>query len=325
MIQNKEKVESRIILGADVAKASIVLKQLRDGHPVCAGVKTIPNNAADITKALINLGQIDLIVCEVTGGYERQLLEAASQLAIPIHRADGARVKAFITSHGVRAKTDAIDAYGLALYGQDRFHSLQNWTPPDPKREELQSLVKHRQALLDQRTMATNRSKAPNSHYLAGFLQDEISFINTQVEKIEQQISDIMKSHATIKAQEKRLRAIQGIGPVSAHTLIAMLPELGHATRKQIACLAGLAPHPAQSGNSFKKYPMTGGRDLIRRTLFMAALTASRCHPDLKHFYQNLLNNKKPKKLALAAVARKLVTIANAVLKTFQSTNAQLT
>jgi hypothetical protein len=84
MIQNKEKVESRIILGADVAKASIVLKQLRDGHPVCAGVKTIPNNAADITKALINLGQIDLIVCEVTGGYERQLLEAASQLAIPM-------------------------------------------------------------------------------------------------------------------------------------------------------------------------------------------------------------------------------------------------
>jgi transposase len=251
MIQNKEKVESRIILGADVAKASIVLKQLRDGHPVCAGVKTIPNNAADITKALINLGQIDLIVCEVTGGYERQLLEAASQLAIPIHRADGARVKAFITSHGVRAKTDAIDAYGLALYGQDRFNSLPRWTPPDPKREELQSLVKHRQALLDQRTMATNRSKAPNSHYLAGFLQDEISFINTQVEKIEQQISDIMKSHATIKAQEKRLRAIQGIGPVSAHTLIAMLPELGHATRKQIACLAGLAPHPAQSGNSF--------------------------------------------------------------------------
>jgi transposase len=234
-------------------------------------------------------------------------------------------VKAFITSHGVRAKTDAIDAYGLALYGQDRFNSLPRWTPPDPKREELQSLVKHRQALLDQRTMATNRSKAPNSHYLAGFLQDEISFINTQVEKIEQQISDIMKSHATIKAQEKRLRAIQGIGPVSAHTLIAMLPELGHATRKQIACLAGLAPHPAQSGNSFKKYPMTGGRDLIRRTLFMAALTASRCHPDLKHFYQNLLNNKKPKKLALAAVARKLVTIANAVLKTFQSTNAQLT
>lgn len=78
MIQNKEKVESRIILGADVAKASIVLKQVRDGRPVCAGVKTIPNNAADITKALINLGQIDLIVCEVTGGYERQLLEAAN-------------------------------------------------------------------------------------------------------------------------------------------------------------------------------------------------------------------------------------------------------
>jgi transposase len=173
--------------------------------------------------------------------------------------------------------------------------------------------------------MATNRSKAPNSHYLAGFLQEEINFINTQVEKIEQQIADIMKSHATIKAQEKRLRAIQGIGPVSAHTLIAMLPELGHATRKQIACLAGLAPHPAQSGNSFKKYPMTGGRDLIRRTLFMAALTASRYHPDLKHFYQNLLNNKKPKKLALAAVARKLVTIANAVLKPIQSPHAQLT
>jgi transposase len=325
MIQTDKKVEGRIIIGADVAKASIVFKLLQDGRPVCAGVQTIANKAADITKALIDLGQIDLIVCEVTGGYERRLLEAANKLGVPIHRADGARVKAFITSFGVRAKTDAIDAYGLALYGQDRFKSLLRWTPPDPKREELQSLVKHRQALLDQRTVATNRSKAPNCRYIAELLQAEISFINTQVDAVERRISNLMKSDAAIKAQEKCLRAIKGIGPVSAHTLIAMLPELGRATRKQIACLAGLAPHPAQSGNSFKKYPMTGGRDLIRRVLFMAALTASRCHPDLKHFYQNLLDNRKPKKLALAAVARKLVTIANAVLKPNPAAAAQLT
>jgi transposase len=325
MIHNDKKVEGRIIIGADVAKASIVLKQLLDGHPVRAGVQTIANKAADITKALIDLGPIDLIVCEVTGGYERVLLEAASRLAIPIHRADGARVKAFITSHGVRAKTDAIDAYGLALYGQDRFKSLLRWTPPDPKREELQSLVKHRQTLVDQRTMATNRAKAPNCRHIADFLHAEIDFINTQLDEIERRISNLLASDATIKTQERRLRTIKGIGPVSAHTLIAMLPELGNATRKQIACLAGLAPHPAQSGNTFTKRPMTGGRDNIRRVLFMAALTASRCHPELKQFYQNLLDNRKPKKLAIAAVARKLVTIANAVLKPDTKPNAQLT
>lgn len=325
MIQNDEKVEGRIIIGADVAKSNIVLKILHDGEPVYARLKTITNQSDDITKALIDLGQIDLIVCEVTGGYERQLLEAANRLGVPIHRADGARVKAFITSLGVRAKTDAIDAHGLALYGQDRFNSLSRWTPPDPKREELQSLVKHRQALLDRRTALINQSKAPNCRHIIGFLEAELAFINTQIDAIECQISIVIKSEPTIKAQEKSLRAIKGIGPVSAHTLLAMLPELGHATRRQIASLAGLAPHPNQSGNSYRKYPMTGGRDIIRRVLFMAALSASRCHPQLKLFYQNLLDNKKPKKLALAAVARKLITIANAVLRQGENLYAQLT
>jgi transposase len=121
--------------------------------------------------------------------------------------------------------------------------------------------------------------------------------------------------NTTIAEKETKLRDIKGIGPVSARILIAMLPKLGKVTRRQIASLAGLAPHPDQSGTSTKKRPMTGRRDLVRSTLFLAALSAAKHHPTLKLFYDNLIANLKPAKKALAAIARKLVTIANAILR----------
>jgi transposase len=224
-------------------------------------------------------------------------------------------VKAYIKSNGVRAKNDSIDALWLAVYGQDRFDKLKNWSPPAQEDERFQALVQHRQALLKAQTVVKNRRKAPTCDHIVAFLDDELDFYVKQIKAVEDEIEALLALNTMIADKEKKLRNIKGIGPVSARILIAMLPELGKVTRRQIASLAGLAPHPDQSGITTKKRPMTGGRDLVRSTLFLAALSAAKHHPTLKLFYDNLIANLKPAKKALAAVARKLVTIANAVLR----------
>ena len=315
MTQTSPHVDTRVILGADVGKASIVVKRLVGGTPAKGGTITIANDPASIATALAELGHIDLIVCEVTGGYERALLNAAVQAGLAIHRADGARVKAYIKSNGVRAKNDAIDALWLAVYGQDRFDKLKTWSPPAQEDEAFQALVRHRQDLLKAQTVVKNRRKAPTCDHIVTFLDDELAFYAKLIKDVEKEIEVLLAANTIIADKEKKLRAIKGIGPVSARILIAMLPELGAVTRREIASLAGLAPHCDQSGITTKKRPMTGGRDLIRSTLFLAALSAARHHPTLKLFYDNLITNFKPAKKALAAVARKLVTIANAVLR----------
>jgi transposase len=308
-------VDTRVVLGADVGKASIVVKRLVGNTPTKGGTITIKNDPVSIATALAQIGHIDLIICEVTGGYERALLNTAWQAKLPIHRADGARVKAYIKSNGVRAKNDSIDALWLAVYGQDRFDKLKNWSPPAQEDERFQALVQHRQALLKAQTVVKNRRKAPTCDHIVAFLDDELDFYVKQIKAVEDEIEALLALNTMIADKEKKLRNIKGIGPVSARILIAMLPELGKVTRRQIASLAGLAPHPDQSGITTKKRPMTGGRDLVRSTLFLAALSAAKHHPTLKLFYDNLIANLKPAKKALAAIARKLVTIANAVLR----------
>ncbi|MEO1029734.1 MAG: transposase [Pseudomonadota bacterium] len=135
------------------------------------------------------------------------------------------------------------------------------------------------------------------------------------IDEIDAQISATLEDDPDLKSAATRLTEIKGFGPVAAHTLLALLPELGQLNRKQAASLAGLAPHPRQSGQWIGRGRLGGGRGGLRPILFMAALSAARSHPELKGFYQKLVQDGKPKRVALAAVARKLVTIANAVLK----------
>lgn len=298
------------ILGADVAKREVVVHDSRNGR-----LHRIANDPDAIHAALARLGPADLVVCETTGGYERALLAAALALNQPIHRADAARVKAFITSHGGKAKTDPIDAAWLARYGHERLQTLASWHAPCPTREAIAICMRHRQALLASRTAARNRRSAPGQEVVADLLEAEIGFLTGQIEMLDARIGKLTATSATIMRDEQALRAIPGIGPVFARSLIAFIPELGDLSAKAVASLAGLAPHPRQSGETSKRRHMSGGRDGLRSIAFMAALTAARRHPQLAAFYRRLVEAGKPKRLALAAVARKLVVIANAVLK----------
>jgi transposase len=303
------------VLGLDIAKDSVVLYDAATNT-----TRTVKNTPTALQAALAAYAGHDLMVCEATGGYERAALEAARSVGLPAHKADAARVKAFIAAMGGAAKTDAIDARWLARYGTARFPALARWTPPAPEREKLAMLVRHRQDLLQSRTRAKNRNAAPGASPLASFLEAEIDFLTDQIATIDNAIADLIQSNPILQQAERALRRIAGIGPVAARTLLALLPELGTLSRRQIASLAGLAPHPHHSGTVKRHRRMVGGRNGLKPVLFMAALSAARSHPALAAFYDRLVAAGKAKRLVLAAIARKLVTIANAVLKKPQLT-----
>ena len=299
------------VIGLDVAKATVVLFDPGSGRTL-----SVANDLKSLIAALTPFADYELAVCEATGGYERATLEAAGLVGLAAHRADAARVKNYIRSLGGAAKTDAIDARWLSRYGQERGQALMRWQARDADREALASLVRHRQDLVAQRTAAKNRRSAPGPATLAAFLDEQIAFLNGQINKLAKAIAQLFKTRPTLAADEACLRRPKGFGPVCAVTLLALIPELGTLNRRQAASLANLAPHPRDSGQtSGRRRTGYGGRSGVRPALFMAALSAARFNPDLKAFYQRLLAAGKPKRLALTAVARKLVVLANSLLK----------
>lgn len=320
MPQLPEQVEPvTAVLGIDIAKNTMVLHD-----SVSRRTWSIANTDVAAREALAPFAGHDLVVCEVTGGYERKLLNAAHELNLPVHRADPAKAKAFIASHGGHAKTDMADARWLARLGLERGASLARWCPPDTEREAFASLVRHRQTLLTQRTATKNRLGAPGSAPLRDFLRAEIDFLTAQIQTIEQRIKTLSAAPRLARIQDVLL-AIPGIGPVVASSLIAFLPELGQLDRRRIASLAGLAPHPRDSGTMTGRRHTRGGRCELRPPLFMAALSASRAGSTLKQTYDRLVDAGKPKRVALTALARKILVIANARVRDANLKTSQLT
>ena len=308
------------LIGLDVSKTTVALYDSASGR--CS---LVVNTQEALSAALEPFADYDLAVCETTGGYERAALEAAFALGLAIHRANAARVKAFITSHGGQAKTDAVDAAWLARYGAERFETLAHWQPPSPEGEALAELVRHRQDLLAQRVQAKNRHKAPGGRAIKAMLVEQIAFLSGQIANLDGQIRNLMEASSELARRAAALRTIKGLGPVCVSTLLALGPELGTLTPKTAASLFGLAPHPRDSGSRHGYRRMYGGREGIKPLLFLAALSASRRHPRLAIFYKRLLEAGKPKRLALAAVARKLIVIANAVLRDLDQPKPKLT
>ena len=309
MNSSSTPIKARVV-GVDVAKDTVVLHDLSSRQTM-----TVSNTLEALMIALAAYGSDDLLVCEVTGGYERVTLQAALNLHVPAHRADPSRVKSFIRSHGGLAKTDGIDARWLAQYGQERGPSLARWQARSVDRDTLAGLVRHRRDLVAQRVQASNRRGAPGVGKLAPFLDAEIAFLEGQIKSLDRAIGELIQGVDALADDEKKLRAIPGVGPVVARALLALIPELGSLDRRQVASLAGLAPHPHQSGISVKGTRTRGGRRELRPVLFMAAMSAARSNSELKAFFQRLTQAGKPKRVAINAIARKIVVAANAVLR----------
>jgi len=317
MIRNPREIQTA--LGLDVSQDTVTLYDSVTGQ-TC----TLINDTDALGAALALLRDRNLAVCEATGGHEDRLLKVLFDLGIPAHRADATKVKAYIRSFGKRAKTDPIDACWLARYAIDRAPTLMHWEPAELGQAQIEILVSQRSDLVAMKSQEQNRLKAPRGHLIADDIRAHIAEIEARIRAIEKQIDDIIAQHQAFAIRAEALRSIPGIGSVLAPMLLATMPELGSINRRQAASLAGCAPHPKDSGKLNAHRYTTGGRRQIRPALFIVALAAARGKNILADFYRALIANGKPKRLALAAVMRKIITIANARIRD-ATRQAQLT
>lgn len=297
-------------IGCDVGKSNIVV------HDSASNVTcSIANQPGPLASFMAGLDADCLIICEATGGYEAALLAAAVKASIPAHRADARKVKAFIRSFGILGKSDTIDARALARYGSERHTQLALWSAPEPQREQLQAMVLTRRDLITQSVAFTNRLAAPGGAAVHTYLKKLLDCLQKQITALDVAIAALIQAHQPLARAAKTLRAMTGIGPQSSAALIALMPELGHIDRRKAAALAGLAPHPRQSGGHDGYRRTRGGRPEIKRALFMAALVAVRHNERLRDFYERLIKSGKKKLVALTAVMRKMIVILNAKMR----------
>jgi len=297
-------------IGCDVGKTEIVVFDQSTGR-----LQSIANQSEAIEAFAAGLDETCFLVCEATGGYESLLLDALVRAGRAVHRADARKVKAFIRSFGILGKSDAIDARALASYASERQASVPLWQPPEPDRRALQALVLTRRDLVASRTAWLGRRAAPGVHHANEVIDAVIATFDEQIAIIERRIEVLIETCQPLARDNAVLRSIPGIGPKTAAALIALMPELGSLDRRKAAALAGLAPHPRQSGSANLYRRVRGGRPDVKRTLFMAALAARNTKSDLAAFFLRLVQAGKKPILAITALMRKIIVIANAKLR----------
>ena len=253
------------------------------------------------------------VVFEATGAYHRGLQEALATAALPWIKVNPWQARRFAEATGRRAKTDAVDAALLARFGA----TLQPEVRPtrDPALDSLAELLVARRALVKDRTAVLNRGKNLSLAVLKRQNRQRLEQIEAQIEAIDQEQAALLAQQDGLKARFDILLSIPGLGAVSALALLIDMPELGTMDARQAASLAGLAPMTQQSGNWQGRSHIQGGRAQLRQALYMPALVAIRFNPPLRDKYQALRAAGKAAKVAIVAVMRKLVVIANALLR----------
>ena len=282
------------------------------GQPPCRHA----NDAAGITtliKLLKKLPQPGQVICEPSGGYERDLLEALWAAGLAVSLVHAARVRAFARAQGLLAKTDPIDAVVLREFGE-LLHP-KTLAAPSPERDRLAALVQRREQLVNILSTEEQRQAQTRAAVVKKMGGSLLRELQKQIEQMDALIETQIASDATLKGQSERLQQVKSIGPVTASTLLAELPELGTLSRNESGALAGVAPYNRDSGAHCGRRTIRGGRVRVRRVLYMAAVVATRFNPILKAFYDRLVKAGKPKKLALTAVMRKLIVLLNHLLK----------
>ena len=254
-----------------------------------------------------------LVVFEATGIYDHELAAQLRQAGIRFARINPARARDFARASGRLAKTDAIDAHMLANFARAMLPPEE--PAPEPARNALALLAKRRDQLVQMRAQEKNRRSEAKDHAMIEDIGRLIDFLDGEIAMIEARITALIEAEEPIAEDARLIRSIPGVGPVACMQLIAQMPELGRIGPKQVAALAGLAPRNVDSGTYRGKRTIGGGRKRVRDALYMAALNAIRRSSSFRAFYQRLRTAGKPAKLALIAVARKLLTVLNAMLR----------
>jgi transposase len=297
--------------GIDVCKAHLDVR-LVDNE------QRLTNDSAGWGRLVARLKKfdVDLVVVEATGGYERGLVCALQEAGIAVARVNPRQARDFAKAMGVLAKTDQVDARVLRDYADvlARHKDRAKYVTPmiEPERKALLELVTRRRQLIEMRVAESNRLDHATKLTQRGILS-VIKLLDKQIKAIDDEIDDNLEEH--FKAQKELLDSVKGVGPATIMSLIAALPELGQLDGRSIAKLVGVAPLANDSGQRRGKRSIWGGRASVRSVVYMAALVATQHNAVISAFYARLLAAGKPKKVALVACMRKLLTILNAMLR----------
>lgn len=277
-------------------------------------VRQVPNTPAGVRRLVRKLQRLELerVVLEATGGYERLLFQALVDAGLPVVRVNPKRVRDFGKGLGILAKNDAIDARLLAVFGAKAEPRLEPGRNAEGRR--MSELAARRRQLIQLITMEKNR-REQMPRWLRADQESLIRILEGRVEKIDALLDETIAQNPEQKDRFERMQTIPGVGAKTARAILADLPELGKLDRRKIAALAGLAPFAKDSGRKSGLRSIHGGRAAPRTALYLAALIASRFNPTLKIVYDRLKSAGKPGKVALVAVARKLLTILNAIVR----------
>ena len=298
----------KVVAGIDVGKRELVVSV--SGGPV----RCFKNQAGGIRglKEWLVAEGVGQVVCEATGGYERELvrgLGAGGEMAVCV--AHPSRVRSFAQASGQGAKTDPLDAQVLALYGEA--FELEEQPVRDGAREELREVVGRRQQLVGQRVAERNRLEKGLGGSGRKSCERHVAWLGKEIARLDKAVEALVRRHPQFSRRAELYQSVSGVGALTAATMLAYLPELGQGCAKGMTALAGLAPWCHDSGQRHGYRAIRGGREKVRRALYMAALSAIRFNPELKDFYRRLRRKGKLGKVALVAVMRKLLLQLHAI------------
>jgi transposase len=297
--------------GIDVSKDRLDIAYSDDRPGFQAG--NDPEGHALVVQRLQGLG-LQRIIVEATGGYERALVAELAAAGLPVVVVNPRQVRDFARAAGRLAKTDAIDAKVLALFGaaiQPAIRPLE-----DAQTLALAEVLGRRRQLVQMRVAEDQRLNQARERRVRESIGKVIKLLQRQIDAMDDDLDKLIQDSPVWKAKESLLTSVKGISDKTARTLLAELPELGTVSRQEIAALAGVAPFNRDSGQFRGKRMISGGRPVVRNALYMATLVATRFNPQIKAVYDRLLAAGKKKKVALVACMRKLLTILNAMLRT---------
>lgn len=299
-----------IVVGIDVSKDRLDVAVRPSGEAF-----VVERNASGLERLVDRLRQLSpsIIALEATGGFETVAAATLAAAGLPVVVVNPAQIRAFAKAIGQRAKTDPIDAAVIAHFAEAT--KPQPRPLPDEATQLLADLVGRRRQIVEMMAAEGQRDRRVNDKRLKKSIARLRKALEKELAELDQEINDQVRGSPAWREKEDLLSSVPGVGPVIAHTLIAELPELGTLSRKQIAALAGLAPFTRQSGQWRGRSFIGGGRTSVRTALFMGAFVAVRHNPVLRAFFQRLCAAGKPKMVALLAVARKLLTMLNAILR----------
>jgi transposase len=305
-----------MFVGIDVAKAELVVSLLPSAERFTVanderGVRTLVERLRSTTP--------QLIVLEATGGYELLAVAALAAAMLPVVVVNPRQVRDFAKATGQLAKTDRIDADLLARFADVVRPDVRPIA--DDAAQELEALLTRRRQLLEMLQAERNRTGqvfGKGKRAVKKSLKAHISYLERELRITDTDLGAMIKASPVWRERDELLRSVPGVGPVLSRTLLADLPELGRLSRRQIAKLVGVAPLSRDSGTLRGRRFVQGGRATVRAVLYMAALVATKRNAVIRAFYLRLVAAGKPKKLALVACMRKLLTILNVMVRTSQ-------